>query len=315
MLVERITQDDADRAASLLADRLAREIQAGRPWRRSFIAPGPLAGLLRRSAAGPDGRISERGTTAGFIHATERRDPPWLPSMWIDYLDHAATSAEAYRYLYADAASEWVARGCMDHYVVVPALDDVVEAFFELGFGLEQVYAIRSLDEVEVRDGPGVIVRRGVADDLPGLMHVLDLIAVYQEGSPVFGVNTITQEELEEGHRELLEDPATMYWVAQKGEGLVGYAIFEPIDLDRDPYLPERTIALNVAAVAEGERRTGIGSALTSAGLRAASQQGFTHCITDWRSPNLTSGPVWTRWGFEPYAYRLHRTIDPRLAP
>jgi GNAT superfamily N-acetyltransferase len=315
--VERFTDDHLDDATGLLVERLERERVRGMPWRVGFLELEAAKSYLAHTFNGTGGRMGlTDGNVAGFFQATERRSQPWLPSFWIHYLDHAASSAETYRHLYAAAAGDWVAAGCMDHYALVPAtLDDVVMTFFGLGFGLEQVHGIRSLQEVEIREHGDAVVRRAMVEDLPRLTHLLALIGVYQHGSPVFGLNTITIEELEEGHREVLEDGTAHYWIALVDDRAVGFAILEPVEPDDEPHLPERTVALSVAAVAEEWRGTGIGSALTSAGLRGAAEAGFGHCITDWRSPNLTSGPMWTRWGFRPYAYRLHRRIDPRLAP
>jgi GNAT superfamily N-acetyltransferase len=315
--VAPLTEDQLDRPAGLLVERLERERAAGMPWRDGSVDVESVRSYLAQTFNGNDGRLARSdGIVSGFFQATERRTSPWPPSFWLHYLDHAARSAEVYRELYAAAAGDWVTAGCKDHYAVVPAtLDDIVMAFFGLGFGLEQVHGIRSLNDVEIRKHSDAVVRRAMVEDLPRLRHLLDAIGVYQHGSPVFGLNTITIEELEEGHREVLEDATAHYWIALVDERAVGFAILEPVDPNGEPHLPERTIALNVAAVAEESRGTGIGSALTSAGLRGAAEAGFGHCITDWRSPNLTAGRTWTRWGFRPYAYRLHRTIDPRLGP
>jgi GNAT superfamily N-acetyltransferase len=312
--IEAFSPSHLDQAVSLLVDRLQRERDVGLPWRDGFVEPDAVRAYLEEGS-GQSGHVAvDDDDVVAFIRTVEKSARPWLPSYWVDHLGHAAATSDAYRHLYATLAGDWVSRGFRDHYVIVPVLDDVVATFFGLGFGLEQIHGIRSLEDVEVRDLPDVEVRRATADDLPQLVPLLDAIAVYQEGSPVFGLNTITKEELEEGHREVLDDPEAHYWIALIDGRAVGFAIFEPAGAGDGPQLPPRTMALNVAAVAEEARGRGVGSALTSAGLRAAAA-GFTHCITDWRSANLISGRTWARWGFRPYAYRLHRTIDARVGP
>lgn len=317
MQIERMDAQNAGAAAELLLERLRAERRAGRPWDPAALeTPAPLEELIVQALGKTEGHVCTVGDRAtAFIQAFERDERPWVPSFWIEFLGHAAQDPLAYRHLYAHVAKGWVDRGRLDHFVVVPALEDVVWTFFGLGFGLEQVYAIRPLDHIEARDDPSIDVRLATPDDFDALKALFGVLPAYQQRSPTFGLNTITAEELEEGHAELLADDSVHYWIALAGGVAVGFMIFEPVDDPEAPHYPQRTISLDVAAVAEGARGSGIGSLLTSAGLRHAAGAGFTHCLTDWRSPNLTSGPIWTRWGFEPYAYRLHRTIDARLGP
>jgi hypothetical protein len=55
-------------------------------------------------------------------------------------------------------------------------------------------------------------------------------------------------------------------------------------------------------------------TALTQRAFAWARAEGFETCLTDWRSTNPLSSAFWPRFGFEPAAYRLHRTIDARAA-
>ena len=311
-----MTGEHVPDAAGLLTERFRRELAAGRPWSGAALDAAATARLIAARLDDTEGYVCTSGTDlVGFFQAKERRGQPWVPSTWIEFTSHAARDPNAYRHLYAHASESWVEAGLMDHYAVVPVLDDVVWSVFALGFGLEQVYAIRSLEDVEVREHPSAEIRLATPDDFTALKELLEVLPIYQQKAPTFGLNTITRDELEEGHAELLADEEAHYWVAMAEGRALGFMIFEPVAHAQAPYLPERTIGLDVAAVADSQRGSGIGSALTSAGLRHAADAGFTHCITDWRSPNLLSGPTWTRWGFEPYSYRLHRTIDARLGP
>jgi GNAT superfamily N-acetyltransferase len=255
------------------------------------------------------------GDVLAFICAIEQSSSPWPPSYWVDFDMHAARSTDAYRELYAVAATGWVEQGRIDHYAIAPPLDDVVAAWFGLGFGLEQVHGIRALADVAPRrEHDRASIRRATPEDLPLLEHLLDVIDRHQRRSPVFGVNVLTPDELHDGHRDLLARLDCYYWLALVDDRAAGFAAFVPLEA-KAPFLPDATIELQVAAVADDRRGTGIGSALASAGLRHARDVGFEYCIADWRSANLASSRTWTRWSFRPWAYRLHRAIDRRLAP
>jgi GNAT superfamily N-acetyltransferase len=309
-----LTATDVDSAAKLLAARFAGHRDRGLTCPDSTLDPSTWRRRLKDRLVFGEGLIALRDDEPiAFICAREERSSPWLPSYWIDFDVHAAAPTEVYRELYAAAAGRWVERGCLDHYVVAPVLDDVVAVWFGLGFGLEQVYGIRSLaTEIPIRQHVRASIKRATVEDLPQLRTLIDAIARYQSESPVFGINFAIVEELEEGHRELLERADCHYWLASVDDHAAGFAVFVPIDAD-EVFLPSATIELHVAAVADAMRGLGIGSALTSAGLRGAREAGFEYCVTDWRSANLLSSPMWTRWGFRPWAYRLHRTIDGRL--
>jgi GNAT superfamily N-acetyltransferase len=311
-----LTATGVDSAAKLLADRFARQRDCGLPWPDTTVDPSTWPPRVNDRLARGEGLVALRDDDPiAFVGAREERSSPWLPSCWVDFDMHAAAVPEAYRELYAAAAGRWVEQGCLDHYVVVPVVDDVVAVWFGLGFGLEQVHGIRSLaTEIPHRQRGGASIKRATVEDLPRLLPLIDAIARYQSGSPVFGINLAASEDFEEGHRELLERADCHYWLASIEDRPAGFAVFVPIDAD-EQFLPTATIELHVAAVADEMRGTGIGSALSSAGLRGAREAGFEYCVTDWRSANLLSSAMWTRWGFRPWAYRLHRTIDRRVGP
>ncbi|MDQ4027696.1 MAG: GNAT family N-acetyltransferase [Actinomycetota bacterium] len=316
MQIAPLTATNVESAAKLLAERFVEQRDLGLPWPGATGDPSMWRPQLQDRLARGAGLVAftDDGPTA-FICAREERSSPWLPSYWIDFDMHAAALPEAYRDLYAAAAEWWVERGCLDHYVVAPVLDDVVAIWFALGFGLEQVYGIRSLaTEIAHRRRVRASITRATVEDLPSLLPLIDTIARYQSGSPVFGINLAAVEDFEEGHRELLERADCHYWLASVDDRVAGYAVFVPIGAD-EPHLPSATIELHVAAVADEMRGTGVGGALTSAGLRGARDAGFEYCVTDWRSANPLSSRMWTRWDFQPWAYRLHRTIDRRFGP
>jgi GNAT superfamily N-acetyltransferase len=227
--------------------------------------------------------------------------------------------AELYRDLYAAAGPQWLAHGCFKHYALVPAAENaVLAAWYGLGFGQEQVYALRPLTDAD-RD-PGVVpeevtIRQARPDDGPALSEVATLIARHQAGAPVWiPVPPEHLPELRGGYAELVDDPQATVWLALRGDQVVGFqAYFTTQPADDDLLTPEACIELKVAGTHEGERGQGIGRLLTQRGLAEARAQGYDYCLADWVATNLLSSRFWPRQGFRPMIYRLMRNIDARV--
>lgn len=243
---------------------------------------------------------------------------------WIRQGGHAidpAVDVELYRDLYAAAGPDWLAYGCFKHYALVPAADDaVLGAWYGLGFGQEQIYALRRLTD-EDRDAEreatpeGVTLRHATLDDGAALSEMATLIARHQAGPPVWvPVPPEYLPELREGYAELVDDPEATVWLALRGDQVVGFqAYFSTEPSYADPLTPKACIELKVAGTREGERSQGIGRVLTQRGLAEAQAQGYAYCLTDWVATNLLSSRFWPRQGFRPVVYRLMRNIDARV--
>jgi GNAT superfamily N-acetyltransferase len=241
---------------------------------------------------------------------------------WMRGAGHAldpGVDAELYRDLYTAAAPEWLAYGCFKHYALVPASDDaVMAAWYGLGFGQEQVYALRPLTDADA-DGEaipaGVTLRRATPNDGPALSEMANLIARHQAGPPVWvPVPPEYLPELREGYAELVGDPEATVWLALRGDQVVGFqAYFTTQPADDNLLPPEACIELKVAGTREGERGKGVGRALTRRGLAEARAKGYAYCLTDWVATNLLSSRFWPRQGFRPMVYRMMRTIDERV--
>ena len=66
---------------------------------------------------------------------------------------------------------------------------------------------------------------------------------------------------------------------------------------------------LGFAATLPEARGSGIGVALTQAGLAWAAEEGYPAMLTDWRVTNLLSSRFWPRRGFRPQYLRLYRAV------
>lgn len=255
----------------------------------------------------------------GYMFGTRQTDVFRGPHAWVHQPGSAiadGVSPELYRDMYAHLADGWVREGLFAHYAMVPAFDRAaLDMWFALGFGQEQVMAIRDLADLAA-PAPlpaGISIRRAGPDDLEGVLEVSDLIARHQMKTPVFAYRPLEgmADDYREGYSEVLADPNCWEWIAEEQGKVLGHALFQPAE----PNLitPEACCYLAVAATRETDRGRGVGRALTEWGLCQAAQQGFRYCVTDWRATNLLSSRFWPRQGFRPTVYRLHRLVYSRI--
>ncbi len=263
------------------------------------------------------------GVLQGFLFAQLKTDALRGRHVWVDAAGAAIAetqSPELYRDLYGAAAEHWVQRGYFQHYVVLSASDaGVIEAWFRLGFGHEQAYAVKSLvDPIGGHDGRNsdVILRLATADDQMAVAGLSEVIRAYQARAPVFGIALPEDADvLREGYKEIVSDTTSTLWLAEQQARIVAFqGYFPTVPSEVGMLVPDNSIELKIAGTVPEYRGQGIQHALTVKGLHAARLGGYRSCITDWRVTNLSSSRFWPRQGFRPVAYRLSRRIDSRIA-
>jgi GNAT superfamily N-acetyltransferase len=264
-------------------------------------------------ASGVAGLID--GDVAGFVVGTPR-DASWGPNMWVEPAGHAVTDAELVRDLYATAAERWVADGLALHYAMVPASDRaLVDAWFRLGFGHQQVYAIRETPPATERTEapPGLVVRLARLDDLDALARLDVALPAHQALSPVFSRRALpTVEDARAEYEADFDDPRFATFVVEREGEVIGSAIACAIELSSDHKslaLPPGAGFLGFASVMPEARGRGAGRVLGEAVLEWARETEREWVVTDWRMTNLLSSRAWPRLGFRPTYYRLHRAI------
>jgi len=307
-----------DGGALLLAERHRAHRLAEPGLDPRYEAPGAareeLGALLRvDGASGVAGLID--GDVAGFVVGTPR-DASWGPNMWVEPAGHAVTDAELVRDLYAAAAEGWVADGLALHYAMVPASDRaLVDAWFRLGFGHQQVYAIRETPPATERTEapPGLVVRLARLDDLDALARLDVALPAHQALSPVFSRRALpTVEDARAEYEADFDDPRFATFVVEREGEVIGSAIACAIELSSDHKslaLPPGAGFLGFASVMPEARGRGAGRLLGEAVLEWARETEREWVVTDWRMTNLLSSRAWPRLGFRPTYYRLHRAI------
>jgi GNAT superfamily N-acetyltransferase len=232
---------------------------------------------------------------------------------WSALEDHEVGDGESpdlYRELYAAAAPAWVGGGYLDHYVVVPAERDVLDAWYSLSFAQQQVHGELELGPLAPAEPEGFTVRRAGPEDIDAAMALAFTIFDHQAEGPTWaGAPAPTDDEARGSYAEYLADPGVTYFLAEREGEPLGHLALE--------HESDSTVYLAIAATVPEARGLGVGKTLTEIGLAWAREAGYSICVTDWRAANLLSARFWPNRGFRPTAYRLYRSItltprDPR---
>lgn len=316
--------DDLSQAAELLAQRVSRLHRSEPALPRRL--EDPKAALVALTELWGRPHTSGVAAVAGdrleaYLIGGLKLEPIWGRSAWVPgpglaLADEADTSLIAD--LYAELGEAWVRDGVYFHFAMMPIAEpDVVQAWFALSFGLEQVHAVVDLRRIEAPPSPppGMLLRRAVPDDADTLAGFSELIWRELVRAPVWGL-TLPEAvaEIRSGYAELATDATATVWIAEldgRPVGIQGYWEHE----DPDPVLvPEKAVTLSVVSTRPEMRRRGIQSALTRHGLAQARAAGYEFCETDWRSANRGVARMLPRHGFRPIAHRLVRRVDARIA-
>jgi GNAT superfamily N-acetyltransferase len=262
--------------------------------------------------------LSGEGELGGFLFATRQEDRLWGDAVVAQADDWAfgrrAGQGDIARLYAAGFAPR--TRGALLHKILCPAYDNaMLDAWFHLGFGLEQAYAVAPLREIDAREGGvrGLTIRRAAEGDEEILASLSPLIATMQAEAPVWaGAPASYLEQLRQGFSGLATDKEALVFIAFLEGKAVGYQAWFPVEQRPVDGESEGGIELSVSATLPEERGKGIGLALTARARDAALAAGYSTCFADWRSANPLSSTFWTARGFRPFLYRLVRRLDPQ---
>jgi GNAT superfamily N-acetyltransferase len=303
--VEALTATCLDEAAELLAaTQRAGEGPASGVWRASAAAEviaASLPGALALAAM-------ERGVLVGFLVVPLPGAPGADPVRILDH-HHAADpgrARDAYRALYAPAAASLVGFGCFHHVVrVLIEPPGAVQAFGELGFGVDQIKGVQPLgSRLSATGEPG----EAGLDDVDELVSLYIELATYHARSPVLRPAALDVAATRSELVDTVEDPRRTILVARDGRRIIGMIEAHP----DARHLDTVTIGLNI--VTERARSRGVGTALLDGVLGWGLDAGYRHCAVSWASANLVSDAFYRARGFVPFRYELVRRIDPEVS-
>jgi GNAT superfamily N-acetyltransferase len=229
-----------------------------------------------------------------------------------DDLPHTA-AVELYRRMYAVAAAEWVRAGFVAHYVKAPAGDDdVLEAWYSLGFGRHEALGLRDIDTGAPVTAPaGVVVRQAGPADLDAVQQLVTALSRYHAEAPMFYHYLPTTAPAQ--RRELVAALATptdhflLAWDGARPIGVMG--IHGPIGSGIE-LMPPECPHLLFAWIEPEWRARGIGSLLLDHILAWAGARGHTRCTAGWSLANIPATAFWQRHGFEIVGLQLARVLS-----
>jgi ribosomal protein S18 acetylase RimI-like enzyme len=303
-MIRAFSDGDLDAAAALLEQRHARH---------RTVVPQLTAEIDYRAEIEmlwQTGGASGAAARGGYLLGTPRADSVWGANVWIEASGHAATDAELVRDLYASASVGWVERGLKAQFALVPATDqELVDAWFRLGFGAQQAHGIIEIPHV----GRPSNVREAREDDVDALVALAPLLQQHQWLSPVFsGVPLPTEEEYRADIVDDMRRGVIGNFVVEADGRIVGNFVVAPIELSHGHTglaRPPGSAHLAFAITHPDARGSGAGVALTDACFAWARERDYQTMVTDWRVTNLLSSRFWPRRGFRTSFVRLHRLI------
>lgn len=313
--VRPFAEEDIAGAAELLAERHRRHRAAEPLLPAAYEEPGAAGAEIDAlwRAEGATGAAAFRdGRLVGYLIGTHRDEAVWGPNGWVEHAGHAASDPEDVRDLYAAVAQGWMDAGRTRHFALVPATDAaLVDAWFRLSFGRQQVHAIRDVDAAATWPAT---VRPAEPRDVDALIALAPLLPEIQDRAPAFAfrLGDDDPDELRADIEEEVASDRVGCLVAEAGGRVVGSFILVPVGMSHSIVTLARLPGecyLAWGATDPSVRGTGAGLALMRAGDVWARDAGYSAISVDWRGANLSASRFWPRRGFRPTFLRLSRSI------
>ncbi len=250
------------------------------------------------------------GDLVGFLAAT----PPATlgqPLAKVRLAQHCATPEDRrdiYRSLYGALAGQLVAVGAFEHMITVStAHADILQHFFELGFGVDQIRGRRPLTRL-TNVPQGVTVRPARFDDIGQLTELAGEVTLFHAEPPMLRPAFGDFASIRDGYLSALEDDRQLLLVAEHDDRRIGLMHVGPDSRYRN------TATIGLAGVTPSARLRGVGSALLADVVDWAAHRCYEACGVEWTSANPISDRFWRRHGFNPVHCKLVRRIDPQVA-
>ncbi len=235
----------------------------------------------------------------------------------------------AYRLLYRELASRWVAKGIRIHAAAAYASDGAArEAFSLTGFGRVVLDAAVGASELlaglsgpgdatadsapeaaraELAAPRGLAVRRAGPPDAAALAEMNARLAAHIGASPVLMPHP--HGSTEEEWAAWFAAPEAVAFIAEREGRGVAFIKAEAPQFDvSDAVHGDKTLAINGMFTEDAERRQGTGSFLLRALAAEAVERGMDLVSVDCETTNLEAYAFWTR-RFKPVTWSFERRV------
>jgi GNAT superfamily N-acetyltransferase len=305
MIVRPLEVRDLDEVVARVQERLANDAR-----RNSLLSPAFSAEHFRyalRHASNQTWVADEGGEVIGHLYGALLESAEYGHGAWIGPDGVSFDSDDVLASLYAEAGSNWIGNGALEHYAWVFDQTKDTAPWYELGFARMHVRGVLALGERRLHQlAPGYQLRRGGTDDLSLAIELDQVLDDAQREGPSFSLFLEHASRPEELLEALEDDEVHHYVVEHLGQGVAQCLTF-PLEARRGSF--DATLHVSAVAVRPEHEHRGVARALINHALNDALEAGFTHVETNWRVTNRRAASFWLRYGFRPTYVRLHRTI------
>jgi GNAT superfamily N-acetyltransferase len=218
----------------------------------------------------------------------------------------ARARALIYARLYEAAGEKWAKAGAASHAVCLYAHDEEGQRqFFEYGFGIRCMDAIRDADD-EIKSGcQGYCFRESKRDLWPRLLPLDNALSAHYASSPGF---FIRKPKTETEFIWQAQASNSRFFTAEKDDEIVAFLRAEP---DGETFIGERPDYMHVtgAYCLPEHRGKGVNASLLSYAVHVLRREGYARLGVDFESINPVAHHFW-RKHFGIYTHGLVRRID-----
>ncbi|GEM49592.1 GNAT family N-acetyltransferase [Deinococcus cellulosilyticus] len=273
-----------------------------------------LSALRGFDRPGMSGVVAHEGDQLlGFLLGQASMHPFYGRSVRVPLLGQAVSSEhpDLLANLYAALGEQWLLKGNFLHQVMVPvAHTQTQQAWFRLGFGVEQVHGELDLTDLQGKLSPQV--RRATLADLDQLADLVAVIGRHYVHAPVFEPFYPEQPaDLLEGYAEVLQETDWTLWLYEEERQVLAFQLHAPLKATWE--VPEHTAELKTAATLPAARGRGLQKTLLRHALLDLKVHGVQQLRADWRGTNLQSARAWRGLGFQETVFRLSRRLPADL--
>lgn len=218
--------------------------------------------------------------------------------------------ARIYDLLYQAASAKWVANGALSHAVGLYAHDPAaLGSFFDNGFGIRTIDAVRDVSPIEPPNLDGVTIRQVGAADAEEIAPLHEGLIAHLRQPPMFMPLTVAASP--EVMARWIDEGRYLFVAAFNHERPIAYLRWEASGENfatEDPGMMSITAAYALPEV----RGTGVATAVLAWLIDWLRDNGYERCGVDFESFNYTARRFWLKH-FTAYTMGLVRRIDERI--
>jgi GNAT superfamily N-acetyltransferase len=303
--VKPFAEEFVDAAARLLSANCAARPVGERAPAIDFVdATAARKAIVGSRGTGPAVVAVRDGELVGFLMSTMSGAPGSRHAAMSEAQHTAERSSprDVYRALYTALSEELLANGCSTHTIALPIAETgAVSAWFELGFGVDQIKGVRSVARADLVTSRDYRIRAAEPGDIGRLLELTIELQEFHARPPVFNSAHLDVDASRRSFDRAIADDRCCVWVAEDDDRIVGMMQVEPATR-------YRTVAtIGIAIATDTARSQGVGTEILVQVLDWTREQGYEHCGAGWTSANQISDAFWRSRGFQPTRYTLAR--------